>query len=189
MEFLLQPAADTVPSEAELQQYLDQHAQLYAVEPSWTFTHVFVDPAQRGEEGAQRDAVKLLATLNREHAGFNDSPRHTDRFAFLQNYVERTPEYIASQFGAKFMQSLQQLPVDARTWQGPLQSDQGWHLVLLTAHTPGRAPTVAEIRERLLDDVKRDRAARGQQQAIDALVGQYRVDLRDVEGRGGKASP
>jgi hypothetical protein len=188
MEFLLQPSADAVPGEAELQQYLDQHAQMYAVAPSWTFTHVFVDPEQRGASRAQADAVQLLAKLNRAHAGFNDSPRYTDRFAFLQNYVERTPDYIASQFGTAFVQSLQQLPVDAHAWQGPIRSDQGWHLVLLTARTPGRVPTVAEVRERLVDDVKRDRVARGQQQAIDALVAQYRVDLRDVTRHGGKAA-
>jgi hypothetical protein len=184
MEFLLQPAADAEPGEAELQQYLDAHAAQYVVAPSWTFTHVFVDPQQRGEGRAQADATRLLAKLNHAHAGFNDSPRYTDRFAYLQNYVERTPDYIASQFGAAFVQSLQQLPVDAQAWQGPVRSDQGWHLVLLTARTPGRAPTVAEVRERLVDDVKRDRAARGQQQAIDALVAQYRVDLRDVVRHG-----
>lgn len=188
MEFLLQPSSDAPPTEAQLRQYLAEHADLYAVAPSWTFTHVFIDPAARGEARAQRDALQMLARLNRQRAGFNDSPRYTDRFAFLQNYVERTPDYIASQFGTQFMQALQELPVNAARWQGPLRSDQGWHLVLLTAHTPARAPTVDEIRDQLVDDVKRDRAARQQQQAIDALLGQYRVDLHDLARAPGKAS-
>jgi len=185
MGFLLESSADDRPTTAELQQYLDAHAALYAVAPSWTFTHVFIDPGMRGAARAERDARRILGELNARHAGFNDAPRYTDRFAFLQNYVERTPDYIASQFGAQFMQALQGLPVNALRWQGPLHSEQGWHLVLLIAHTPGRLPTVAEIRDRLVDDLRRDRAAQRQEQAVQALIRQYHVELFDLQGKRG----
>jgi PPIC-type PPIASE domain len=186
MQFLLESSSDETPTDAELAQYLQQNAALYTVAPSWTFTHVFVDPTVRGKTRAERDARRILGELNRTHAGFNDAPRYTDRFAFMQNYVERTPDYIASQFGAQFMQALEQLPVGTGVWQGPLRSDQGWHLVLLTAHAPGRLPTVDEIRDRLVDDLKRDRAAARQEQAVQALIHQYRVELDGVQG---KAAP
>jgi hypothetical protein len=180
MGFLLESRADAQPTQAELQQYLDAHREMYAVAPSWTFTHVFFDPLQRGEAGAEQMARRTLGALNAAHAGFNDSPRYTDRFAYLQNYVERTPDYIVSQFGPEFMQALERLPVGTNAWQGPLHSAQGWHLVLVTAHTGQRLPAVAEIRDRLADDVKRDRAAAQQEQAVQALIGQYRIETRDL---------
>lgn len=177
MGFLTEVSSVAEPTEDELRQYLEDNAVLYAVAPSYTFTHVFIDPLERGEARAKRDAERTLATLNSARAGFNDSPRHTDRFAFLQNYVERTPDYIASHFGPGFMQALETLPVASGSWQGPVQSDQGWHLVLLTAKTPARMPAVAEIRERLADDLTRDRAADLQEQVIQTLIDQYEVQL------------
>lgn len=182
MGFLLEGTSDVQPTDAELQRYLDQHRDLYAVAPSWTFAHVFIDPAEHGAADAGSLARRTLARLNAAHAGFNDAPRYTDRFAFLQNYVERTPDYIASQFGPEFMAALEQLPVDVGRWQGPLRSSQGWHLVLLTAHAPARMPTVAEIHDRLVDDFRRDRAAALQEQAVQALIGQYHVELRGLPG-------
>jgi peptidyl-prolyl cis-trans isomerase C len=180
MQFLLESTSDEQPTEAELQQYLDKNAALYMVAPSWTFTHVFIDPAERGAARAEQDARRILAELNRVHAGFNDSPRYTDRFAFLQNYVERTDDYIGSQFGADFVRALEKMPVATGVWQGPVKSDQGWHLVLLTAHTAGRKPGVEEIRDRLVDDLKRDRASARQEQAIQALIRQYNISYVDL---------
>jgi hypothetical protein len=183
MGFLLESTADEKPTDAELQKYLDENAQLNAVAPSWTFTHVFLDSTERGDAAARREAARILATLNKVHAGFNDAPRYSDRFAFLQNYVERTPDYIESQFGGDFMQALAQLPVGTGLWQGPLHSDTGWHLVLLTAHTAARTPAVDEIRDRLVDDLELDRAAARQDQAIQALIDQYQVQFVDIPGQ------
>ncbi|HTQ36726.1 MAG TPA: peptidylprolyl isomerase [Steroidobacteraceae bacterium] len=186
MGFLLESSSDEQPTDAQLQDYLRQHADVYTVPPAWTFTHVFIDPAVRGAAKAADDARRILGVLNARHAGFNDAPRYTDRFAYLQNYVERTPDYIASQFGAQFLQALQQLPVGTGMWQGPLRSDQGWHLVLITAREPGRLPAVAEIRDRVADDWRRDRDAARQEQAVQALIRQYHIELLDVPG---KATP
>ena len=49
MKFLLEDSSDAQPSDSTLQQYLQTNRKLYAVEPAWTFTHVFIDPAERGE--------------------------------------------------------------------------------------------------------------------------------------------
>jgi hypothetical protein len=180
MGFLLEARSGPVPTEIELQQYLDAHRELYRVASSWTFTHVFVDPSLHGgkEESA---ALHLQLQLNREHAGFNDAPRYTDRFPFLQNYVERTQEYIASQFGAAFASELTRLPVNAGKWQGPLKSDQGWHLVLLTAHAEASMPDLAQVHAQVLDDLQRDRDAALQEQNTRSLMDQYRVELRGIQ--------
>jgi hypothetical protein len=177
MSFLLESQLDGEPSDAQLQRYLTSHAALYRVAPSWTFTHVFVDPAIRPGAPADQRARTLLAQLNRERAGFNDAPRFSDRYPFLQNYVERTGDYIESHFGKAFSAGLQGLPVDASRWQGPLRSDQGWHLVLICAHAPQREPLLAEIRPQVRDDFQRDAAAARQEQAIRDVMSRYKVQI------------
>jgi len=178
MSFLLEAPDDAEPSDEQLQRHLARHAALYRVAPSWTFTHVYVDPAAMSGESPERRAQALLVKLNRERAGFNDAPRHSDRFAFLQNYVERTGDYIESHFGREFAAALQALPVDGSRWQGPLRSDQGWHLVLVTAHAPQRDPQLAEIRAQVRDDFRRDAAAERQEQAIREVIARYEVELK-----------
>lgn len=182
MSFLLEQDPGAEPDEAVLQAYLEANAGLYRVEPSWTFTHVYLDPAEHGgDSGAEQAARQVLDRLNRARAGFNDAPRFGDRFAFLQNYVERTSDYVVSHFGEDFAAALEQLPVDAAAWQGPLQSLYGWHLVMLTARTSARLPELSEIRARVLDDFQREQAALLQEQALAELISRYDVELRGLD--------
>ena len=177
MQFLLEGSSDAQPTDAELQQYLQANRKMYAAEAAWTFTQVFVDPAERGEAVAAQRARALLRQLNAAGAQFNDSPRYSDRFPYLQNYVERTAAYITEQFGEQFLMSLQQLPVAPGRWQGPLHSNLGWHLVMIIAFSPERVPPLQEIRAQLIDDYRRERAAAARDDAINALVKRYEVDL------------
>ena len=171
-----QPVAE--PSDAQLQLYLEAHADLYAVEPSLTFTQVFIDPATRGEAAAAARARELVRELNSRAAQFNDSPLYSDRFPFLQNYVERTPAYVTAHFGEQFMVELNRLPVRAGAWRGPLRSTLGWHAVMLTARAPQRRPDLAEIRSLLADDWRREQAAAMKDLEIRRLLDRYRVELR-----------
>jgi len=180
MKFLLEGSSDAQPTDAGLLQYLQANRKLYEAEPTWTFTQVFVDPAERGETAAAQRARSLLRKLNAAGAQFNDSPRYSDRFPYLQNYVERTPAYIAGQFGEQFMRSMQKLKVETGTWQGPLRSDLGWHLVMITAFSPGHMPQLQEIRAQLLDDYRREQAVITREEATSALMKNYQVELRDL---------
>lgn len=181
MSFLLEAQPRDEPTDAELQQYLLANEALYRVAPSWTFTHVFIDPSHHGGlHAAQQVARQQLARLKERDAGFNDAPAYGDRFPFMQNYVERTADFIESQFGAEFMASLMEQPV-AATWTGPLRSTHGWHLVMLAASSPGRLPGLAEIRARVVDDFQREAAAALQEQALRTLVDGYDVELRGLE--------
>ena len=62
MEFLVEDAAATPPSEAELQAYLTAHPDAFRTEPRLSFRQVFVSPDRRGD-GAASDAVTLLERL------------------------------------------------------------------------------------------------------------------------------
>jgi hypothetical protein len=141
---------------------------------------VFFDPdVQGGAQGAEQAARRQLAALKARRAGFNDAPAYGDRFAFMQNYVERTADYIGSHFGPGFAAAIAQLPV-GDTWRGPVQSMHGWHLVMLTAHAPGRLPALDDIRALVLDDYQRERAAALKEAALRSLVDGYEVQLRDL---------
>jgi hypothetical protein len=181
MTYLMDDAAtgSFAPTEADLQGYFRSHADAYRGPATVTFTHVFVDNEVRHPEGAQKAAEGLKVTLERKHAHFADAPAYGDRFAYLQNYVERTPDFVGSQFGVGFAGALAKLEPSDR-WQGPIKSDYGWHLVLLTERKPAQLPKFADVREQVKDDMLRDALSDYRKKAIGDLVGRYKVELKGL---------
>lgn len=173
VEFLLENlVAESInPTDAELQAWYDTRRADYEVDAVYTFTHIFFD-GQQDMDQARTRAENLLASS--ADIGFEQSAQHGDRYPFLQNYVERTREFVANNFSADFVAQLDQLrPGD--TWQGPFASRYGWHLVMLRARTDPFTPALAAIRPRVLDDYRYEALARSRQDAEQRVISEYAV--------------
>jgi len=181
MMYLVDDAATAnfAPGDAELERYFRAHQADYQRPPTLTFTHVFVDKEAAHPEGIQRAAGRLKAQLEARHARFEDAPGYGDRVLFLQNYVDRTPDFVESHFGHGFTAALSKLaPSDH--WQGPISSDYGYHLVLLTARHAASLPTFAEVREQVKDDLLHDTIARYRETALADLTRRFTVRMKDL---------
>ncbi|MEY4641934.1 MAG: hypothetical protein RLZZ227_1928 [Pseudomonadota bacterium] len=173
VEFLLENlvAEDIRPTDAELLAWYETHRADYAVDAVYTFTHIFFD-GQQDMDQARTRAENLLA--DSADIGFEQSAQHGDRYPFLQNYVERTRDFVANNFSADFVAQLDQLgPGD--TWQGPFASRYGWHLVMLRARTDPFTPALSDIRPRVLDDYRYEAMARSRQDAEQRVISEYAV--------------
>jgi peptidyl-prolyl cis-trans isomerase C len=184
MQYLMDDVATQsfTPSEGVLQKYFLEHQDRYQVAPTLTFTHVFVDKEIKRSESAKQVAQELLLTLRAAKAGFNDAPRYGDRFPYLQNCVQRSPDFIESQFGQEFVGALNALDPSA-SWQGPIESSYGYHLVLLTQREPARVPKLADVEAEVRDDLLRDTIAEYRERAITELTKQFSVACESAECR------
>jgi hypothetical protein len=186
VEFLAQGLADAITQidEAGLAAYFEEHREDYATAPSVTFTHVFFDADRRGVEAAMTDAQTKLVQLNATATPFTDAPRHGDRFPYHLNYVERTPDYVASHFGAATAKAMFELTPDDAVWRGPFESSYGVHLVLLTKHNPAGMPNLGQIWARVERDALRVARRARTEAAIDDLLERYevRIDLPRTAG-------
>ena len=117
--------------------------------------------------------------LNAKGAVFGDAPQFGDRFPFLVNYVDRTFDYVASQFGNEFVSALKNIAPSERLWRGPIRSSYGYHLVLMTRRSPARLPELNEIRAQVEEDLLRDKIEDSRSAAIGRLADQYKVELKD----------
>lgn len=184
MEFVAQSAAaqaaraEPNAREASLETYFAAHRQDYYQEPSVTFTHVFFNAAKHGRDAARNEAQSLLARLNQAGVPFAEAPQYGDRFLFDRNYVERTPDVVASHLGKAFAETIAVLTPSPRQWQGPISSEHGEHLVLLTDYKAGRQLELAEIRPHVEQDYERWRQQQNQEHAVQEIVRQYHVDMR-----------
>src|SRR5262245_52323295 len=66
MRYLIDDLTESgaAPSDAMLNDYLQKHRDIYTLEPSVTFTHVFVDTSVHGDKAAKEMAEHLKAELN-----------------------------------------------------------------------------------------------------------------------------
>ena len=177
LEFITEGFAEASlePDEAALQRYFDANSSDYYVEPFVTFTHVFFETEDRPVEDAKAAAEEKLIELNRESTPFSDAPTHGDRFLYHVNYVERTPDYVASHFGVPMAKAVFELEPNDLVWRGPFQSPYGFHLVLLTTNEPGREPELNEIEGRVREDWRRAMIREETEDTIADIVDSYDV--------------
>jgi hypothetical protein len=143
MEFLAEDVATShEPSMAELKAWFDKNKSKFALPSRYGFRHLYFSPDKRGKH-AQEDASGMLATIAGQA---EDSPLAAsagDSFMFQNNYADRTPGAIGREFGPQFAVAIEKLKPGS--WQGPVESGYGWHLVFVDTVIPGRIPAYEEI--------------------------------------------
>ena len=172
------------PTQQQLRAYYLKHVDRYKIAPSLTFTQVFVDAEIERDHSAEELARDLREKLQKKGAGFNDAPAYGDRFPYQQNYVDRDPDYISHLFGAAFTDALMQLAPSDHVWYGPIKSQFGYHLVLVTRHVQARVPALAEVRAQVQDDLLRDTVSSYRDRAVADLVSRYKVKLDGIRLQG-----
>ena len=136
-------AGITIPTDHQLQQFLETNTDKFRIEPQIAFRHVFLDIAQRGIS-ANDEAVGLLEVLT--NAGNKPDPDTLgDRLMLPKSFHLSPVSEIAKLFGKSF--SIELNNIIPGKWTGPVQSGYGLHLVLVTEHIAGRLPHLDEIRE------------------------------------------
>lgn len=167
-------------SESDLQDYFKAHQEHYRTPESITFTHVYLNPKARPASEIERQALDLLDTLEGAGVDFSEALGYGDRFLYHRNYVERPFEDIASHFGECMAEALFRKGEDwqiAGDWNGPLRSEHGLHLVLVRQFSEASIPDIDQLKARLQRDVRRERQRQALDEAIERIIGDYRIAL------------
>ncbi len=146
LEFLFEDIASlALPSEDELQTFLVANPDRFREQSRFSLRHIYFNVGQRGDS-SQADAEILLAKLREQSIDEHALASAGDRLLMTQSYFQNEEERnIRRDLGALFTQSLRDMPTG--TWQGPIESDFGLHLVYIEEHIPGNLPALSDIRE------------------------------------------
>jgi hypothetical protein len=143
IDFIAQDLAIQVePTDAELSDYLAAHPDKFRTEPRLSFRQVYVNPEQR-RDGLDADVRDLMMTLNAD-ATINASGLG-DRIQLEPGYADVSPRDIANLFGTQFAAAI--VDLEPGTWQGPIPSGYGVHLVIVDERRDGRVPTLDAVRD------------------------------------------
>jgi peptidyl-prolyl cis-trans isomerase C len=140
MEFLAEDvSAIGTPRPEELKAWFEQNSAKFALPGRLTFRHLYFSPDLRGQQ-AKRDAEQALQSLSTRTgvAGVGDQFVDQDYFADV------TAEQVTRVFGTAFSESLFKMK-SSQSWQGPVESGLGWHLVWIETATPGGIPSYEAV--------------------------------------------
>jgi hypothetical protein len=143
LQFLAEDvAAAREPTTAELKSWFEKNNTKFALPSRLSFRHLYFSPDHRGAR-ARDDAERALAKLAGQPEDTKLAASIADPFMFQDYYRDRAPDYLGKEFGPQFAQAAAKLAPGS--WQGPIESGFGWHLVFVDTVIPGRVPAFEEI--------------------------------------------
>jgi peptidyl-prolyl cis-trans isomerase C len=173
MDFLAADlAAMEEPSRAELAEWFSKNADRFALPPHTNFRHLYFSPDKRGA-GAHEAALAALGLAAGKAADSSELASMADPFMFKSYYGDATPEQLAKEFGPQFAEAL--FDLEPRSWQGPVESGYGWHLVWVDSVEPGRVPAFEEVEPDVKSAWLDDRYREVKQAALDEMRSRYDV--------------
>ena len=166
IQFIIESVAPAPPSTAELQAWLDAHPARYAIESVYSLRQVYFDPQRHGAS-LERD----IAGARRALASGADQAGDTTLLPFE---VQDSPQSeVARTFGTEFAAALEELPLGS--WQGPVRSSFGFHLVQLSERSGGHAPPLEQVRAEVERDLLQAQTAQANDAMYDRLRANYKV--------------
>ncbi|MGB7931082.1 MAG: peptidylprolyl isomerase [Gammaproteobacteria bacterium] len=145
MQFLAEDmAAAHEPATEELRAWYVENSDKFALPSRVSFRHLYFSPDRRGDQ-AYDDAVAGLAELAGQSVDSELTESLADRFMYQDYYADQTSVSLAKDFGPQFAVAVSKLTPDS--WQGPIESGYGWHLVYVDSLIPGRVPAFEEVEQ------------------------------------------
>ena len=167
MEYLLR--ASEIKRPVNLEEFYAVNKDRYLTPRKITFTHIFFGKKERGSwSESERSAEKFLTDFLSKPRGKGSEINSGDRFVFHKNYVDKSSEHISSHFGKEFSDALFELGIG--TWEGPIKSAYGHHIVYVSNISEEGVKDLEEIYDQVEWDAK--------QAAITELTETFIVDLK-----------
>ena len=175
LQFLAEDvAAAYEPGDAELEDWYAANADKFALPGRISFRQLYFSPDERGKQ-AYADAQAALATLANQSVDTELAAGLGDSFMLQNYYADRTPEQVAKEFGPVFAQAV--FGAATGSWQGPVESGFGWHLVFVDSFVPGRQPAYAEVAPEVKTAWLAQQKVEAWRKAYDAMRAKYTVVL------------
>ena len=154
------------PSDAELQAYLDAHAEQFAEPARVVLTQVFV--SGRGADAAVRAAERLRTRLS--VSDVEGAPALGDPLP-LPSAMTGTRDDLARLLGDDFAAAVFRL--EPGGWRGPIRSPYGLHLVWLHERRDSALPALETVRDAVRASLRESRARAAVADGVRTLRGTH----------------
>ena len=162
------------PTADEIHNWYQRHSGTFSLPERGSFRHLYFSTDARGD-GARDAALQALGVLWGKAGDDAATQGLGDPFMFQDYYGDRSPVEVASDFGGQFTEALFQL--EPGSWQGPVESGLGWHLVFIDTLTPGRIPALEEVSAQVRNEWVAEQRQKANTRAFAAMRERYEIVL------------
>jgi len=164
------------PTEAQLAAFLAAHPERFRSEDRISFRHVYFSPEHRGAR-ARSDAEAALSRLaGAKNAAAADA--EGDPFLLDHAFDALPVGEIAMRFGDAFAAEVAKLPPGS--WQGPIRSSYGLHLVFVDARREGTAPSLAGAHDQIERAWREEARVASQLRFREEILKRYQVTIESA---------
>jgi hypothetical protein len=187
MQFLAEDVASAhEPTTEELKTWYEKNSDMFALPSRISFRHLYFSPDLRGKN-AQAGAVKALEKIAGQPEDSGLAASLADQFMFQDYYADRTTEQLAKEFGPQFATAV--FKMKSGSWQGPVESGYGWHLVFVDSVIPGRIPAFEEIEPDVKTAWLGEQKQKAWEKAYEEMRAKYEVLLPAPSGEESVRAP
>ena len=180
MEFLSNDLAElNTPDEAVLNKYFLDNQEKYELPARVSFTHIYFSLDKRGAK-AFEDAKNILSELNALRAS-----EKGDSFMLQYDFAQETPFEVARLFGKGFAEQL--FTLETNTWQGPIESGYGLHLVRISEKIDSRMPELAFVIDKVHTDLMFEQRQKTNKEIYERFKERYEIVVEDMPKQSGMA--
>ena len=142
MEIMMDDMATVYPSEDQLKTYLSENQDKFRKDPVISFRHIYFSSENRDT------ALEVLGRL-KDTLPVNESD--FDGLALIPNeFSDESYRGVERLFGKSFTEQV--FTLEPGSWEGPVESAYGYHLVYISQLTRGFVPELSEV----WDEVERE---------------------------------
>ncbi len=180
MEFLSNDLAElNQPDESALNKYFLDNEDKYELPPRVSFTHIYFSLDKRGAKVVE-DAKSVLTGLNALRA-----PELGDTFMMQYDFVQETPFEVERLFGKGFTEEL--FTLETNTWQGPIRSGYGFHLVRISEKIESSIPKLALVIDKVRTDLMFEQKKMMNEEIYKKFKERYEIVVEDMPKQSGMA--
>jgi hypothetical protein len=180
MEFLSNDLAElNQPDEDALNKYFLENQEKYELPARVSFTHIYFSLDKRGAKVVE-DAKSVLSGLNTLRA-----PELGDSFMMQYDFVQETPFEVERLFGKDFAEQL--FRSDINSWQGPIRSGYGLHLVRISEKIDSRMPELASVIDNVRTDLMFEQKKMMNEEIYKKFKERYEIVVEDMPKQSGMA--
>ena len=183
LEFLTTDISDlNEPEESQLTEFFLERQNQYRIPARISFSHIYFNVDKLGPR-AEKDALNILSELNTLKEPVSKAFEHGDNFMLGHSFVEETPSNVARLFGEKFADRL--FKSNVNTWQGPLESSYGLHLVYIGQKIESQVPEFSEVSEQVRRDWMYEQRQKTNKEIYERFKERYEVVVEDMPEQSG----
>jgi peptidyl-prolyl cis-trans isomerase C len=143
MDFLAEDLSDLrEPTREQLKAWFGKNSERFKVPGRASFRHLYFSFDKHGNRTSEA-AAEALTKIAGKSSDLSEAAALADPFMFQDYYGDRSFDELAKTFGPGFARSL--FAQQTGSWQGPIQSGYGWHLIFIDSLTPARVPEFEEV--------------------------------------------